>query len=389
MSLERPYDGVRLVDLTGPLSAYAARLFANLGAEVVMVEPPGGRPERRDDPLPGAAGYGGAAFAFLHAGKKSVVIDQQTSAGAAALDDLVGRAQVVIVERDAATLLPRLLAVPGERVVTVVSHFGLDGPYADYVGCDLVTQSLGGIAWLSGVPGEPPLRLPGEQSAMVASVYAATATALALWDLEAHGHGHLVDVSAQEAIAHSLQNAPQVWDLERRILSRGGEGIRDATEDIFACRDGHVFLAAPLALPMSWRAVLAWMAEEGHPGHARLTEADWADRATRATARLKAEFRGIFESFIAGKTRAEMREQALRRKIVMAPVSRVGDLADDPQLVFRRFFADVQYPALGRALRLPGAPYRLSEPVWRLDGAAPSPGEHGADLAGAPRAAAG
>jgi benzylsuccinate CoA-transferase BbsE subunit len=279
--------------------------------------------------------------------------------------------------------------VPGERVVTVVSHFGLDGPYADYVGSDLVTQSLGGIAWLSGVPGEPPLRLPGEQAAMVTSVYAAAAAALAVWDLEMHGHGHLIDVSAQECIAHSLQNAPQVWDLERRILSRGGEGIRDATEDLFACKDGHVFLAAPLSLPMSWKAVLDWMKEEGDPGHARLAETDWVDRPLRATAPMKREFRGIFEGFIANKTRVEMRDQALRRKIVMAPVSRVGDLAEDPQLIFRNFFTDVDHPALGRSLRFPGAPYRLSEPVWHIDRAAPSVGEHDAEFAGAPRAAAG
>ncbi len=389
MSGERPYDGVRVIDLTGPLSAYAARLFANLGAEVIMVEPPGGRPERQHDPLPGSQGYGSAAFAFLNAGKKSVVLDWNTPVGAKALEKLVSDAQIVIVEAEAKTFVPKLPAMSAERVVTVVSQFGLDGPYADYLGSDLVTQSLGGIAWLSGVPGEPPLRLPGDQSAMVASVYAAAATALAFWDLETHGRGHLVDVSAQEAIAHSLQNAPQVWDLERRILSRGGEGIRDATEDIFACRDGHVFLAAPLALPMSWKAVLDWMREESHPGLARLNEADWADRPKRATAAMKAEFRTNFESFIAGKTRAEMRGQALRRKIVMAPVSRVGDLADDPQLIFRRFFADVAHPALGRPLRFPGAPYRLSEPVWSIDGAAPRAGEHGADLTGAPRAAAG
>jgi benzylsuccinate CoA-transferase BbsE subunit len=381
MNAPRPYDGVRVIDLTGDLSAYATRLFANLGAEVIMVEPPEGRADRKRDPLPGAEGYGGSAFAFLNAGKKSLTLDRSTGEGQAALAALVATAEVVVVEIDAKALLPEILAVPGSRVVTVVSHFGLDGPYADYVGCDLVDQSLGGIAWLSGVPGEPPLRLPGDQSAMVTSVYAAAATALALWDLETRGEGHLVDVSAQEAIAHSLQNAPQVWDLEGRILSRGGEGIRDATEDIFACKDGHVFLAAPLSLPMSWKAVVEWMGEARDPGFKRLSEPDWVNRPKRATAPYKAEFRRIFESFIADKTRQEMRKEALKRKIVMAPVSRVGDLADDPQLIYRRFFSQIDHPALGKSLRFPGAPYRLSRPVWAIDGPAPSLGQHSAELA--------
>lgn len=389
MKLTRPYDDVRVVDLTGELSAYATRLFANLGAEVIMVELPAGREERRHDPLPEASDYGGAAFAFRNAGKKSVVIDWNTAEGAESLASLVATASIVVVEADAEKLLPLLLSVHGSRVVTAVSHFGLAGPYAGYVGSDLTTQALGGIAWLSGVPGEPPLRLPGEQASMVASLYAAAATALALWDLETHGNGHLIDVSAQECIAHSLQNAPQVWDLEHRILSRGGEGIRDATEDLFACRDGHVFLAAPLSLPMSWKALVEWMGEEKDSGHACLAKPEWADRKLRATAPMRQEFRKIFEGFIADKTRAEMREQALRRKIVMAPVSRIGELADDPQLIFRQFFTNVTHPALGRTLRFPGAPYRLSEPVWNIGQAAPRIGEHDGEFGSAPRAAAG
>ena len=71
---------------------------------------------------------------------------------------------------------------------------------------------------------------------------------MALWDNEERGTSHVLDVSAQEAIAHSLQNAIQVYDLEGRISMRGGEGTRDATESAFACKDGYVFLAAPLSL---------------------------------------------------------------------------------------------------------------------------------------------
>ncbi len=84
MSASRPYDGIRIIDLTGDLSAYATRLFANLGAEVIMVEPPEGRADRKRDPLPGAEGYGGSAFAFLNAGKKSVTLDRSTPQGWAA-----------------------------------------------------------------------------------------------------------------------------------------------------------------------------------------------------------------------------------------------------------------------------------------------------------------
>ena len=84
--------------------------------------------------------------------------------------------------------------------------------------------------------------------------------------------------------------------------------------------------------------------------------------------------------FIAGRSMDSLRTEALARKIIMAPVSRIADLPGDPQLLFRHFFQDVPHPALGRPLRFPGAPYRLSEPVWRVDRPAPLPDQHGAEL---------
>ncbi|WP_353181619.1 CoA transferase [Bosea sp. (in: a-proteobacteria)] len=383
----RPYGGTRIIDLTRELGLYAARLFADLGAEVIRIEPPQGGPDR---PVPAATGGSeqatatGVQFAFLNLNKKSVVIDRRTPSGRAVFEDLVASAQIVICEPgpDEPDLVAGLIAVPGNRVVTVVSYFGTDGPYSGFTGSDLVAQALGGIAYLSGEPGRTPLALPARQSVFVTSLYTAAATAIALWDSERSGVSHVLDISAQECIAHSLQNAVQVYDLENRILARGGEGIRDATESAFTCKDGHVFLAAPLALSASWSGLLKWMEEEGFDGLARLREPDWADRPTRARAPMRAEFRALFERFIADKTKAELGAEALRRKIVMAPVSRIADLHTDPQLVFRRYFQKVAMPGLGREVSFPGAPYRLSEPVWRIDRGAPALGEHDEDILG-------
>lgn len=367
---QRPYDGLRVIDLTHELGAYAGKLFADLGADVIRVEPPGGRSDRG---APAAPGLGGdLRYSFANANKRSVSVDLGGPAGQAVLHDLVASAGVVLVEGPEAALLPQILAVPGARVATVVSHFGLDGPYAEFAGSDLVTQSLGGIAWMSGIPGEPPLRIAGNQAFTVASLYAGVATALALFDVEVNGGGsHLVDVSAQECIAHSLQNALQVWDLEGRISTRGGEGTRDASEQVLPCADGHVFVASTLSIPASWRGIVTWMQEEGHPAGQRFSEPDWSDRRKRTTGAMHQEFRELFGAFVATRSMDSLRKEALARKIIMAPVSRIADLPGDPQLLFRRFFRDVPHPAMGRPLRFPGAPYRLSEPVWRIDRPAP------------------
>ena len=383
----RPYSGIRIIDLTQELGAYASRLFADLGAEVIRVEDKQGRSRMRPPLVAGDAqtAWGGVGHAFLNINKKSVVLDLHTEAGKAVLKDLIATAQIVFYEPDGAAQsaqtetsaveLADLVAVPGPRIVTSISYFGLTGPYSGYVGTDLIAQALGGIAWLSGEPDKPPLQLAGQQSIFVASLYAATATAIALWECEATGRSHVLDVSAQEAIAHSLQNAVQVYDLEKRVSSRGGEGVRDATEAAFACKDGYVFLAAPLSLPASWNGIRNWMEEEHYAPVARLNEADWANRPLRCTAAMRKEFKDLFERFIANKTKLEMREQALKRKLVMAPVSTLADLQHDPQLIYRQYFQTVAMPHTGASVAVPGAPYRLSEPLWSLERAAPDLGQ--------------
>lgn len=381
----QPYSGVRILDLTHELGAYATRLFADLGAEVIRIEPPAGRSDRRRPAaLTGtdAADFGGVPYAYFNVNKKSVVLDAASTAGAEVFADLVASSDIVVYEPgDPATPpLAAILAVPGRRVVTAVSHFGLDGPYSGFAGCDLIVQALGGIAWLSGEPGRPPLRLAGEQSLFVTALYAAAATAIAFRDSERSGATHLLDVSAQECIAHSLQNAIQVYDLEGRVFSRGGEGTRDATESSFVCKDGYVFLAAPLSLSASWGGLTAWMREENFPGLERLLTPAWKDRPTRATAPMRKEFRAIFERFIADKGKDELRAQALARKICLAPVSTLADLPADPQLIHRRYFQDLAMPGLERPVRFPGAPYRFSEPLWALRRAAPRLGEDDALL---------
>jgi benzylsuccinate CoA-transferase BbsE subunit len=134
-------------------------------------------------------------------------------------------------------------------------------------------------------------------------------------------------------------------------------------------------LAAPLSLSVSWSGLLAWMKEESFDGLETLLGKDWNDRPTRATAPMKDIFKILFERFIADRTKAELAAEALRRKVVMAPVSRIADIPHDPQLLFRRFFRKFAIPGLGREVSFPGAPYRLSEPVWRIDRAAPRLGE--------------
>jgi benzylsuccinate CoA-transferase BbsE subunit len=377
-SMTRPYSGIRIVDLAQELGSYLTRLFADLGAEVIRIEPLGGRADRcAGAPLdPERAAAGGAAFAFLGANKKSVTVDLATDEGRSLLRALVASAQIVVYEpdEDRDEMVDLLMGVPGPRVVTVVSWFGLTGPYANYVGCDLVAQSLGGIAYLSGTEAGRPLRIGGGQSAIVASIYGAVATAAALVDAERNGARHLLDVSAQEAIAHSLQNAPPMYDLERVVPRRGGD-MGPFLQGIFACRDGYVLLSAPPFMANQLNALIQWMDDEGFGGAATLRAPEWRDAVQNVNPALRQEFRFILERFLAGRSRVTIAAEALARKILLAPVNRMADLPLDLQLLHRGFFIKVAQRALGRDVLFPGAPYRLSEPVWAVERGAPQLGE--------------
>lgn len=376
---DQPYSGVRIVDMTWWLGPYAGRLFADLGAEVIRVEPPTGLPDRR----PGGPGNDfDAAFAFFNTSKKSIVLDFDTQEGRRSFDRLAASAHIILLERDGPFYdrIGDLRAANPGAVITAISPYGMTGPLAEAPASDLVLQAAGGIAWMSGRIDDAPLSLPFGQATMIGSIYAAAVTAIALVDAEENGTGHLIDVSVQEAIAHSLQNAIQVWDLERRISIRGGEGTRDATEDIFPCSDGYVFLAAPPALGTSFKSLVGWMNEIGHPCGEALSAERWSDREWRLTREAREAFREIFTAFTADYSKAELAEEAIARRIVMSPVNRIPDLFDDPQLAHRAFFARQRFGGT-EEFAFPGAPYRLSRPVWRI---APPPalGEHDRDFQG-------
>ncbi len=371
MKNNQPYSGITVLDFTYELGSYATRLFADLGAEVIRIEPQGGAPDRtRGQALPKGEARCTAqyTFAFRNASKSTVIIDPNSAEGKECATAYLQRAQLIFLERGGlfADQLNWVRSLNQSAVITYVSPYGLTGPSANLKSNDLTLQAAGGIAWMSGRPCESPLRLPVDQSVMITSVYAAVAAAAALFDSEATAQGHLIDVSGQECIAHSLQNAIQVYDLEGVISSRGGEGTRDATEDIFSCKDGRMLVASPLGLGPSWHSLVEWIKEAGHPAVDTLIQPRWLDGQWRKTLQAQQEFRGAFASFIANYSKKEIMDQALTRKIVMSPISSIGDILADVQLAHRGYFTSMAGCGVDHAITFPGAPYQFSEPVWAV-----------------------
>jgi len=373
---------LRLVELgSGFASAYTAKLLADLGADVVKIEPPGGDATRKLGPFPAGRvdPETSGMFLYLNANKRGIVLDLGAAADLARFRKLVDRADVLIHDIAPAELAryglePQEVIRGRPRLVaTAITPFGLRGPYRDYRAYDLNLWNAGGIACLNGGgPGTddlPPLRTFGYQSTFQVGLNAAVASLGAIFARETSGVGQHVEVSAQEALVTILELTYPFWPYCQMVASRlGNKPIQPL--DFFECRDGWVFLCA--VEEHQWKTFVEIM---GSPEWAALDI--FADRLQRA-ANWDA-LKPMIASWMAEQTVQELYQLLQRRRVPIAPVSTMGDLWSSKHLNARGFFVSFTHPRAG-ARRTPGAPYLLSRTPWTLRRPAPLLGEHTAEV---------
>ncbi len=217
-------EGLKVLELSGMSGAYCGKLFAGLGAQVTLVEPPQGSPLRARAPM---AKIGDGApqslwFGYLAADKQSVVLDLGTPEGQRALVRMAGEVELLILgdHPDAHTVDVDALhaAYPG-LTIAVITPYGRTGPYAGYRGDDLTLMAMGGLLTLAGQPDRAPVVAHGEQGLLAADQFAAVASLAAVLAAESSGKGELIDLSIQESIVMALENAAQTYQLEGKSAS--------------------------------------------------------------------------------------------------------------------------------------------------------------------------
>jgi benzylsuccinate CoA-transferase BbsE subunit len=385
-------SGIRVLDLSGPTGAYCGKLFAELGADVVLVEPPGGNALRRQPPFiddrPSADGS--LAVLYLNTSKRGVTLDLDDRRGQDLFRRLAAQADLVIETERPGTMKSRglshdaLSSLSPALVTTSITFFGQEGPYSLFEGEDLVALAMGGLLTISGYPDLAPTRIAGNQSFMTASLYAAVSSMLAILDAETTGAGQHVDVSIQESVTMALENTAQFYDLEGRIRKRSGLTQRYTGAGLFPCADGFVYVfVGGLAAGRFWETLVRWLMDEGAPGADRLEGDKWQERAFRESEEARTVFAEIFGAFASGRERMTLYYEAQRRRIPLSPVATAADVAGNRQLRARGFIEKMFHPPSGRAIELPGAPYRLSATPWRLTRPPPRLGEHNAEVYGA------
>ncbi len=357
--------GVRVIDLGDELAAYAGRLLADLGAEVIRVEPPGGSSTRAVEPLVAWPERTVSAFErFVNAGKRSVVIDTSDAEGVAELAALLSTADLVIES-------PVLLAGlgldddalqelrPGLGHV-VVTPFGLDQQRSWESSDDLVLMAAGGLLHLGGYPDLGPVVAYGGLSRFAASIFAAVAALAALLESERDGVGASYDVSAQECVAQALEDSAVTYALTGQVRERQGDRPREAGSGVYPCRDGYVsMIAGRLGTARAWTSLVEWINEGGVAGAEELLLPRWNDFDFRRSDEAIELFGTIFAAFTATRGKQELYREAQSRMIALSPVATIDDVLNDAQLAARGFFTEVPDSRAG-AVRFPRAPYRLS-----------------------------
>ena len=382
-------EGIRVLDLATPRAEYTGRILADLGAEVIKIEPPEGTAARRMPPFDHDDPSRSLYWAALGLGKRSVVLDVLGDEGdRATFERLLAGTDVLIESFD-----PGVMAGVGlgyddlaERyprlVYTSVTPYGQDGPWADRVATELTAEAAGGLVSLQGDQDRPPIPVGVPQAAFHAGAQGAADTLIALFERDRSGFGQQLDVSQQAAIVWTLMNAtgfppntgedPPGHGDDRATAVRARAGRR------MPCLDGYVVfgMAARGIALRGTMSYLEWMQEEGDLDG--WPEPDLQQWAAHIAAIAEADIVAATEAMtpavdrvaahIAQHTKAELFAQAVKRDYMLAPLYTIDEVANDPHLAAREFWREID------GQRYPGPFARFTRTPIHLDRAAPALG---------------
>ena len=394
-SLLRPY---RALDLTDEKGFLCGRILGDFGADVIKVEPPGGDPGRRtgpfyhDLPHPDKSLYW---FAY-NANKRSVTLNLETADGRDLFHRLVKTADFVIESFPPGYLdsiglgYSALSQVNPGIILTSITPFGHTGPWKDYKGSDIALWALSSYMYVEGDEDRAPVQFGFPQSYLHAGLEAAVSTLVAFHYRQLTGQGQWVDVSAQQSlVVANLQNQ-QYWDLAGFIPRRAGPCVHRAgvkwayQRRIWQCQDGFVcfiLMAGATGAPGN-RALTEWMRRDGLAPECMI-HMNWTAYNIRADEIAVEDYEDITKALtilFRRHTKAELYQEAIKRRIPLFPCSTMEDLWHDSHLRERGFWVPVEHPELDETIVYPRPCMLLSEASCNIRRRAPLIGEHNEEV---------
>lgn len=370
--------GIRVLEISSMSGAVCGRVLADLGAEVIKLEPQGGEKARFDAPfVPTKAGQESASWLAFNFGKKSVVLDLDSPTGFSDFRALARDADIIVTDFQRLSLkeMDRLAAAARTENPAVVwveiLPFGRGHAYEAMPATDTTLQALGGHLFQNGEIDRPPVRIGLPVGLVQGGAEAANAALMAYYHALRTGEGQRVDISIQEVVIWTLLNTTMAWQILSLNEMRGGairkeRANRFYTRLVWPCKDGY-FVFGPVgggggsARAKSYEALLQWMAEDGVTDEI-LRRHDWNGDGQFAIPQEDYDaVTDVIRRFIETKTAAELIERSVRDRILMAPINSIQDIFENVQFRARGLFKPLIDEARGLQMELPAHWVRMSE----------------------------
>ncbi|MEE8422256.1 MAG: CoA transferase [Dehalococcoidia bacterium] len=352
-------SGIRVVDIsTDVAGAYAAKLFATYGADVIKIEPPSGDPTRRLPPFGGDGANGGGdpgpdasiLFAYLNAGKRSVVLDLASDGDRDSLRALIATADVVFDRSAPGELaaqgidLSVLMEQQPRLIVCSITPFGQDGPRSQWRATALTAFASGGQMMICGEPELPPLKTAGHQAHYQAGLHGFSSAMTALYAARAGAPGDRIDISVQEVQASALEfHGPSAMVRGGDMTRAGNQGR--AVWSIYPCADGFVGVAAMARqAPSVYECI----------GHPELND-DPVYAGQILDPDVNAVITALITEWTSARTASEIYDASAAARAPFSLIPTPRELLMWPPLVEAGFWTEVDHPVIGRH-QLPAGP---------------------------------
>ncbi len=345
-------DVVVLEFATGVAGPYCGRLLADLGAQVVKLEPAGGDPLRSASPLVNGES---AFFNYLNAGKLSV----SAEVGSPEADALLAHADIVIHDflgPQADALDAAATRANPRAVVLSVTPYGRSGPRHAWQATPFTEWATGGWFFFAGDPAREPLALPGYQAAFHGGLHAGVAAMAGLWHTRQTGAGQCIEISHQEATLNDHAWLTTMWTHMGQVQKRTGSFYAK-------CADGWVFLFTLVPYPNLFLLMERFDLYEDESLHMPV---NWIARF--------GEVFTAFSEWCATRTKHEIYHACQELRVAVSPVNTMADVANSEHLAAREWFGTVNVG--GKEFTAPGYPYKLRGTPCETQSGAPAAGEH-------------
>jgi crotonobetainyl-CoA:carnitine CoA-transferase CaiB-like acyl-CoA transferase len=385
----------RALDLTDDRGFLCGKILADLGADVIKVEKPGGDPSRRAGPFFGETDDPEKSlyWAAYNTGKRGITLDIETSGGREVFKRLASKADFVIESFAAGYLdgiglgYSDLSAVKKDIIVASITPWGQEGPYSGFKGPDIVVMAMSGIMYQTGNSDGPPVHISLPQACLLAGADAAVGVMIAYYRREMTGEGQQVDVSMQQSAAWFQGPAVASWQLEGKIAGRTGAfrygGTRENIQrQVWPSRDGYVFfnIIGGRTGAKTLGALVEWMDEEKMATEF-LRNMDWDNFDMFTVSKDVIENISVpVGEFFKSHTSRELLRGAVPRGVSIGPLSSMHDLLNDECLEARGYWKEIDHPGLGGTITCPGRFAISSEADLSTRSAAPLIGEHNAEV---------